>query len=113
MPTFFVFPLFRCLYDASLVPAQRCSEVESDLFDLFALLGATDEQLDFPVLYASAKEGWVTARLPSAAHPLQPQERCMDALLDKILEHVPPPAGDPEGPFKMLVRTGEHGHRDS
>jgi GTP-binding protein len=80
--------------------------VESDLFDLFALLGATDEQLDFPVLYASAKEGWVTARLPSAAHPLQPQERCMDALLDKILEHVPPPAGDPDGPFKMLVRTG-------
>lgn len=84
---------------------QRCSEVETELFDLFALLGATDEQLDFPVLYASAKEGWVTPRLPSAEDPLRPEERSMGPLLDCILQHVPPPAGDPGGPFKMLVRA--------
>ncbi|KAJ7540648.1 hypothetical protein O6H91_10G024500 [Diphasiastrum complanatum] len=46
--------------DRPSVTQQRCGEVESDVFDLFANLGATEEQLDFPVLYASAKEGWAS-----------------------------------------------------
>ncbi|GMI86709.1 EMBRYO DEFECTIVE 2785 [Hibiscus trionum] len=46
--------------DRPSVLEERCNEVESLVFDLFANLGATEEQLDFPVLYASAKEGWAS-----------------------------------------------------
>nr|VFK37697.1 MAG: GTP-binding protein [Candidatus Kentron sp. SD]VFK41350.1 MAG: GTP-binding protein [Candidatus Kentron sp. SD]VFK80114.1 MAG: GTP-binding protein [Candidatus Kentron sp. SD] len=67
-------------------------------FDLFDRLGATDEQLDFPVVYASALQGY-------AALDADAREGDMTALLDIIASHVPPPASDPDGPFQMQVST--------
>jgi len=67
-------------------------------FDLFAALGATDEQLDFPIVYASAKNGY------AMLEPDQPSDN-LDCLFRVILEHVPPPAGDPDAPLQMLATT--------
>lgn len=86
--------------DRPSVSEERCNEVESLVFDLFANLGATEEQLDFPVLYASAKEGWASSTFtkdpPAGA-------RNMSQLLDAIVRHVPPPKANLDGPFQMLV----------
>lgn len=71
--------------------AERCSAVESDIFDLFASLGATEEQLDFPVLYASARQGWAATALPPPGRA--PEGGSLAPLLDVILGHVPAPAG--------------------
>ena len=68
----------------------------SQVFDLFAALGADEEQLDFPALFASAKQGW-------AAEDLEAPRETMAPLFDLILRHVPAPEGDREGPFAMLV----------
>jgi GTP-binding protein len=73
--------------------------VLNDVFDLFAALDASDEQLDFPVLYGSAKQGWM------AASPEGPKES-IAPLLDKVLEHVAPPVVE-AGPFRMLATTLE------
>jgi GTP-binding protein len=78
-------------------PDQRHQDVLNEVFDLFANLDATDEQLDFPVLYGSGRNGWM-ARDPSG-----PQEN-LAPMFDLILEHVPPPAVD-DGPFRMLATT--------
>jgi GTP-binding protein len=78
-------------------PDERHQDVLNDVFDLFANLDATDEQLDFPVLYGSGRNGWM-ARDPSG-----PQEN-LAPMFDLILEHVPPPAVD-DGPFRMLATT--------
>jgi len=67
-------------------------------FDLFAALGATDEQLDFPVVYASAKNGYAMLKLGEASDNLT-------CLFDTILSHVEPPAGDPAAPLQMLATT--------
>ncbi|MDQ7010721.1 MAG: translational GTPase TypA [Mariprofundaceae bacterium] len=67
-------------------------------FDLFASLGATDEQLDFPVVYASAKNGY--ARLDLAE-----ESDNLSCLFDTIIKHVAPPCGDPEAPLQMLATT--------
>lgn len=80
---------------------ERCSGVESDIFDLFASLGATEEQLDFPVLYASARQGWAATSLPPPGQPPDPPS--LTPLLDVILTHVPPPPVDRSAPFSMLV----------
>jgi GTP-binding protein len=72
----------------------RPSEVVNEVFDLFAALDATDEQLDFPILYGSAKEGWM------AASPDGPKTS-MAPLFDLVLRHVAPPMIE-EGPFRML-----------
>src|ERR1700739_2553431 len=72
----------------------RPTEVVNEVFDLFAALDATDEQLDFPILYGSAKEGWMAAR------PDGPKTS-MGPLFDLVLRHVAPPAIE-EGPFRML-----------
>ena len=71
-----------------------------ECFDLFANLDATDEQLDFPTMYASGRAGW-------ADHELDGKRSGLDALFDLILSHVPPPAqlGDIEKPFTMLATT--------
>lgn len=90
--------------DRPSVSEERCGEVESLIFDLFANLGASEEQLEFPVLYASAKEGWASqtfTKQPAA------DQRNMSALLDSILKYVPPPQGDLEAPFRMLVSMME------
>ncbi|KAA6417376.1 MAG: elongation factor family [Trebouxia sp. A1-2] len=96
-----------CQVDRPSVTEQQCNEVQSNLFDLFAHLGATDDQLDFTTLYASAREGWASKELCVGQTPENPS---MAPLLDAILEHVPPPPGDPQGRFAMLVTMTE---RDS
>ncbi|XVE86387.1 hypothetical protein DITRI_Ditri18aG0031000 [Diplodiscus trichospermus] len=90
--------------DRPAVSEERCNEVESLVFDLFANLGATEEQLDFPVLYASAKEGWASSTFtkdpPAGA-------KNMSQLLDAIVRHVPSPKANLDGPFQMLVSMME------
>ena len=76
-------------------PDARIQEVVNEVFDLFAALDATDEQLDFPILYGSAKQGWM-GRAPDASH-----DDGMAPLFDLVLEHVPEPHVE-EGPFRML-----------
>jgi len=73
----------------------RPSEVASEVFDLFAALDATEEQLDFPVLYGSAKQGWM------AASPEGPKDQGMRPLFDLVVRHVAEPVVE-DGPFRML-----------
>jgi GTP-binding protein len=73
----------------------RPQEVVDEVFDLFAALDASDEQLDFPILYGSAKEGWV------AAAPEGPKTLGMQLLFDLVLTHVAPPKIE-DGPFRLL-----------
>ncbi|HLT03156.1 MAG TPA: GTP-binding protein, partial [Geminicoccaceae bacterium] len=80
---------------------QRAHAVHDAVFDLFAALGASDEQLDFPTLFASAREGW------AVADPDLPRERGMAPLFELICAHVPPPRVAAEGPFVMLATTLE------
>ncbi|XP_020671907.1 uncharacterized protein LOC110091937 [Dendrobium catenatum] len=90
--------------DRPSVSEETCNEVESLVFDLFANLGATEEQLDFPVLYASAKEGW--ASLTYTKTPAD-DNRNMSALLNAIIQHVPSPSANLDAPFQMLVSMME------
>ncbi|MDR2902289.1 MAG: translational GTPase TypA [Lactobacillales bacterium] len=78
----------------------RPVEVHNEIFDLFANLGATDEQLDFPTLFASGREGW-------AVNDLADERKDITPLFNKIIEHVPAPVCDENGPFKLLVTTLE------
>lgn len=80
-------------------PDARPDEVINEVFDLFAALDANDEQLDFPILYGSAKQGWM------ASDPQGPKED-MRALFDLVLKHVPEPRVD-SGAFRMLATTVE------
>ena len=73
----------------------RATEVANAVFDLFAALDATDEQLDFPILYGSAKQGWM------AMSEDGPKDQGMAPLFDLVLRHVPPPTVE-DGPFRML-----------
>ncbi|MEJ1159838.1 translational GTPase TypA [Prosthecomicrobium sp. N25] len=73
----------------------RAQEVVNEVFDLFAALDATDEQLDFPILYGSGRNGWM------AESPEGPQDLGMAPLFDLVLKHVPP-AKVEEGPFRMI-----------
>ena len=75
---------------------QRITEVVNLTFDLMADLGATDEQLDFPIIYAVAREG------KAFSHLDQPKED-LDELFELIVKHVPAPAIDIDAPFQMLV----------
>jgi len=77
-------------------PNSRPHEVADKTFDLFCELNATDEQLDFPIIYASGKEGW-------AAIDLEDERVDMKPMLDTILHRVLPPIADPDSPFQMLV----------
>ncbi len=81
-------------------PDARPHAVHDMVFDLFAALGASDEQLDFPTLFASGKNGWAVADLDEPHESLAP-------LFDLIVRHVPPPTGDRDAPFAMLVTTLE------
>ena len=80
-------------------PDERHNDVLNEIFDLFAGLDATDEQLDFPVLYGSGRDGWM------AVDPAGPKED-LKPLFELILKHVPPPVAE-EGPFRMLATTLE------
>ena len=83
-------------------PDARSHQVHDMVFDLFAAIGATDAQLDFPMVFASAKQGWAVRDLEK-----DPRDN-MDALFDLIVAHVPPPERRPEDPFSMLVTTLEY-----
>ncbi|MCA3274679.1 MAG: translational GTPase TypA [Roseomonas sp.] len=72
----------------------RPDEVHNEVFDLFAALGASDEQLDFHTLFASGRQGWADLELNGARKDLSP-------LFDLILSHVPAPKVDLEKPFAM------------
>ncbi len=74
----------------------RPDAVHEEVFDLFAALGATDEQLDFPMLYASGRQGWAVAHLDD-------ERRDLTALFDLVLRHVPAPKLDTEAPFGMTA----------
>lgn len=76
-------------------PDARPTEVINEVFDLFAALDASEEQLDFPILYGSAKQGWM------ADKPEGPQDAGMQPLFDLILRHVPAPKVE-DGPFRMI-----------
>ncbi|MDP6935507.1 MAG: EF-Tu/IF-2/RF-3 family GTPase, partial [Myxococcota bacterium] len=82
-------------------PDARTEEVLDEVYDLFIELGASDEQIEFPVLYACAKEGRADTTLEGTNSDLKP-------LLDAIITHVPPPSGDPDGPLQMLVLQLDH-----
>ena len=82
-------------------PEARCHQVHDEVFDLFAILDANEAQLDFPTLFASAKQGWAVAQL-------EDERKDMNALFDLIVRHVPPALGDPDAPFAMLVTTLEY-----
>ena len=77
-------------------PEARTAEVVGMVQDLFLELATKEEQLDFPVLYASAREGYATSDPDLPGENMQP-------LFEAILESVPAPAGDPDAPLQMLV----------
>ncbi len=76
-------------------PDARAEQVVNEVFDLFAALDASEEQLDFPIIYGSAKQGWM------AHSPVGPVDGGMTALFELILSHVPEPRIEP-GAFRML-----------
>ena len=78
-------------------PGARPDWVINHTFDLFDKLGATDEQLDFPIIYGSAKNGWMS-KDPTV------KTTDMTALFETVLAHVPPPTVEP-GPFRLLGTT--------
>ncbi len=78
----------------------RPEEVHSEVFDLFAALDASEDQLDFPVMFASGRSGWATPSLDGERKDLTP-------LFDLIVQHVPAPTADKNAPFKMLITTLE------
>ncbi len=77
-------------------PDGRPDEVHEEVFELFDALGANDEQLDFPMLYASGREGWASDDVDNRGGDLKP-------LFDMIVDHVPAPSGNPDQPFRMLA----------
>jgi GTP-binding protein len=76
-------------------PDARPSTVANEVFDLFAALDASEQQLDFPILYGSSREGWM------AAAPEGPKDQGMAPLFDLVIRHVAEPRIE-EGPFRML-----------
>ena len=79
-------------------PDARPEEVIDEVFDLFVELGANDEQLDFPIIYASARNGFARYNVEDTNEDMQP-------LFETIIKHVAPPEGYLDAPFQMLVTT--------
>ncbi len=79
----------------------RPDEVHTEVFDLFAALGASDSQLDFPMLYASGRNGWADETLDGPRKNLSP-------LFDLVVSHVPPPTVKPDAPFAMVASILEY-----
>ncbi|MBK6638697.1 MAG: translational GTPase TypA [Rhodocyclaceae bacterium] len=78
-------------------PGSRSNWVVDQTFDLFDKLGATDEQLDFPIIYASALNGFAQLNLD------EPHPDNMVALFETVLKHVPPPSGDADAPLQLQL----------
>ena len=95
-------------FDRGLVPVVVVNKIDRDgarpdwvidqTFDLFDRLGASDEQLDFPIIYASALNGYASDK-PDA------RDGDLTALFDTIVKHVPPPDVDPDGPLQLQVSS--------
>jgi GTP-binding protein len=83
----------------------RAYEVHDEVFDLFANLGASDEQLDFPTLYASGRDGWAVTDLEQIEEGTE--GLTLEPLFTLICEHVPRPESDVDAPFTMLATTLE------
>src|SRR3546814_11574915 len=77
-------------------PDQRIQEVLDEVFDLFVSLDASDDQRDFPVLYASGRNGYAGLDADTRSGDLTP-------MFETIVNHVPEPVADRDGPFKFLV----------
>lgn len=77
-------------------PSSRVEEVESEIFDLFCNLDADDDQLEYPTIYAAAKEGWAISALDG-------KRDGVNDLLDAIKESIPAPDVDIDADFKMLI----------
>ena len=85
-------------------PGARPEWVVNQTFELFDKLGATEEQLDFPVVYASALNGWAThGRECRQGDEPRRRTASMQALFETILARVPQPVGDPDGPLQFQV----------
>ncbi|MBN2545968.1 MAG: translational GTPase TypA [Spirochaetes bacterium] len=79
-------------------PAARCDWTHEKIFELFIKLNAPDTILDFPVIYASARDGWAT-------NDYKVKTENMTALFDKIIDFIPCPNGDSNAPLQMLVSS--------
>ena len=79
-------------------PDARPNEVIDEVFDLFIELGANDDQIDFPVVYTSGKEGIAKLDLKEESYDLRP-------LFETIIKYIPAPSGDMEEPFQLIVTT--------
>jgi GTP-binding protein len=77
-------------------PDARPQEVLNEVYDLFIDLDATEDQIEFPILFTNAREGTASTEMGKAGEDLRP-------LFEAIVEHVPPPRGNPEAPLQMLV----------
>ncbi len=75
---------------------SRADEVHNEVFDLFAALGADDNQLDFPMLFASGRQGW-------ADETMDGPRKDLSAMFDLVVRHVPPPTVKPDAPFAMVA----------
>ena len=81
-------------------PGANPTKVINEAFDLFANLGATDEQLEFPVVYASGINGWTSLEEGAPGEQWGPN---MSALFDTVLKHVPAHQGDPQAPLQLQI----------
>src|SRR6266513_2619075 len=79
-------------------PDQRADQVLNEIFDLFVELGADDEALDFPVLYASGRAGTASWKLEEPGKDIRP-------VFEALLKHVPGPHGDPEKSLQIQIQT--------
>ncbi|MDO8795042.1 MAG: GTP-binding protein, partial [Vicinamibacterales bacterium] len=77
-------------------PDARAQEVLNEVYDLFIDLDASEEQIEFPVLYTNGRAGTASTEMGKAGEDLQP-------LFEAIVDHVPPPKGNPEAPLQLLV----------
>ena len=77
-------------------PDARIQEVLNEIYDLFIDLDASEDQLDFPIIYTNARDGVAKYNLEDESNSLEP-------LFETILKHIPGPAGDPDGPLQLLV----------
>ena len=82
-------------------PDERAAEVLDEIYELFMALEATNDQLDFPVIYASGRSGWAAMNLTDERKNLTP-------LFDLIIDYVPVPVVEANAPFSMLITTREY-----
>ncbi|AFC71485.1 translational GTPase TypA [Rickettsia australis] len=87
---------------------QRIKEVIEEVFELFVALEANNDQLDFPIVYASGRAGRASLNFDDKINPLDNLADDLAPLFDLIVTHVPTPAADDKAPFSMLITTREY-----